>query len=124
MAFVQLDVNGAVIGMFGCAQNDPTPQGYAVIADADTRIATFQAAQQAAQIPRPTPLAWFLRLGQATQAALDVAARADTAVSLVLRYASGVVAVDVTDPLTIQSVQMLAGKGLLTTDEAAALLAP
>jgi hypothetical protein len=41
MAFVQLDANGNVVGMFGVAQNDPAPPGYAVIADNDPRIAAF-----------------------------------------------------------------------------------
>jgi hypothetical protein len=74
--------------------------------------------------PPPTPLQWMMRLAQATQLGLVTAARSDAAVDLALRYASGVSAIDVADPMTQQNVQMLQGKGLLTADEAAALLTP
>lgn len=72
----------------------------------------------------PTPLDWFLRLSTQTQAALDTAARTDTAVSLALRYASGVSVVDVADPRTITNVNLLRSKGLLSDAEVALLLAP
>jgi hypothetical protein len=74
--------------------------------------------------PKPTPLQWMMRLAQATQVGLVTAARTDAAVDLALRYAGGVSAIDVADPMTQQNVQMLQGKGLLTADEAAALLTP
>lgn len=43
MAFVQIDQNGAVVTIFGCHQNDPTPPGYAEIDDDDPRLALFVA---------------------------------------------------------------------------------
>lgn len=49
MAFVSLDGGGNVVGIFGLAQNAPTPPGYAVIADNDPRIAVFLATLAAEQ---------------------------------------------------------------------------
>lgn len=120
MAYVTLDGNGTVTGIFGTAQNPPLPADYAVVPDNDPRIAAFLTPSPI----KPTPLDWFLRLSQATQAALDVAARTDTAVSLALRYASGVTFVDVNDPRTVQNVQLLQSKGLITAAEATTLLTP
>ncbi len=94
----------------------------------------YQAFIASGEVPQPAdpppvanhvdPLDWFLRLSQATQSALDVAARTDTAVSLALRYASGVIFIDVADPRTIASVNLLRSKNLLTDQEVTTLLTP
>lgn len=124
--FLQLDAKGSVIG-YSSVPQDMT-QGLFIggsqiqVLDNDPRIATFQQSQ--VLVAKPTPLQWFMRLSQATQIAMKIAARTDVAVDLAMMYASGVPAVDVTDPLTIQNVQMLQSKLLLTAAEAATLLAP
>src|SRR6266849_844311 len=68
----------------------------------------------AASKPRPTPLQWLLRLSDVTKRNLEVAARTDADVAVILRMGGGVTTVDVTDPLTIQSVNALKAKTLLT----------
>lgn len=126
MAFVQLDVNGNVIGTFGIAQNDPTPPGYAVIDDADPRIAAFHTAIAAAQKIKPTPREWLERLSPTTQGAITAAAAKDQtgALLLWLLKAAGNPSIDVTSAETIQGVGVLAAAGIITADEQKALLTP
>ena len=50
MAFVQIDENGAVFGIFACRQNDPAPPGYAEVDDKDQRITDFLSAVNQRQI--------------------------------------------------------------------------
>ncbi len=123
MPWLILNAEGERVGVFGIQQdlNQPTYAGHTQVevANDDPRLTPPPPPP-----PKPSPLDWFMRLSPATQAALDTAARTDTAVSLALRYAGGVTAIDVTDPLTIQNVNLLRSKGLLTDEEVSALLAP
>jgi len=122
MAFVTLDANGSVTGIFGIAQNDPTPPGYAVIDDADPRIAAFAAAQAALMIPKPTPRQWLERLAPATQLSLETAALANAQVALWLRKATGNPSIDVTLQETKDGVAAMVAAGLLTAADQATLL--
>lgn len=128
MAFIHLDAGGTVVGVFGASQDMTQAANAGLVEvsvdDTDPRIATFNAAQAQAIKPRPSPLQWTMRLAQATQLNLLTAARTDTAVALALQLVNGVVSVDVNDPLTIQNVQLLQSKNLLTATEAATLLTP
>jgi hypothetical protein len=51
MAYVTLDGNGNITGMFANAQ--PAISGYAKIADADPRVATFASRGDGASLPAP-----------------------------------------------------------------------
>jgi hypothetical protein len=121
-ANVLLDGNGAVIGTFGSPQ--PGYPGFAVIPDDDQRIATFAAKQ--AQPGPPSPRAWLERLSPTTQGNITKAALADSsgAMLLWLLKASGNPQIDVTSAETIAGVNAMVGAGVLTSAEAATLLAP
>jgi len=123
MRWLILDARGERVGDFAVAQDMAQP-AYAGCTQVEVEDDDPRLAPPPPPPPKPSPLDWFMRLSPATQAALDTAARTDTAVSLALRYAGGVVAIDVTDPRTIQNVNLLRSKGLLTEGEVATLLAP
>jgi hypothetical protein len=61
---------------------------------------------------KPTPLDWFLRLDHTMQAALRTGGAHRHALTLVLRYTSGVSEIDMTDARTIANANLLLSKGL------------
>jgi hypothetical protein len=62
--FVQLDAGGNVVTLFGCAQHDPLPAGYAEVADDDPRIAAFEARQAVPKVvTKPWAKVALLRAG-------------------------------------------------------------
>lgn len=70
-----------------------------------------------------TPLAFMQRLPAAKQAAIADAALKSPAILLLLLRLAGAQMVDLDDPETVAGVAALRAAGLLTADEAAAVLA-
>jgi hypothetical protein len=117
MAYVSRDGGGAITGIF------TVPQAGAQewLDDGDASLLAFEA--RSPYVP-PTPRQWLERLSSATQSAIATGAAGNASILLWLLKAAGNPSIDVTLQDTRDGVAALEGAGLITSAEAATLLAP